>query len=122
MKHARLSDSPAVDAGTTNFHGVVRRHDLIGVDDPPSGAALVRFEAGARSHWHRHAGGQYLYGVEGEGRVQSRGGEVVSILVGHVVHAAPGEEHWHGAGVDQPFAQLAISLGEVEWLGPVEDG
>ncbi|MGH7777333.1 MAG: hypothetical protein ACREPI_09165, partial [Candidatus Dormibacterales bacterium] len=39
------------------------------------GVALVHFETGVRNHWHSHAGGQVLHVVEGEGWVQSRGGE-----------------------------------------------
>lgn len=57
-----------------------------------------RFEPGGRTHWHSHPNGQYLHVVEGEGRVQSRGGEVGRLLPNDTICAEPGEHHWHGAG------------------------
>jgi quercetin dioxygenase-like cupin family protein len=120
MKRTRLDDTPATDAGTTQFTGTVRRHDLIAVDDPPGTALLVRFEPMARTHWHAHPEGQYLYVVEGRGLTQSRGGEVVELRPGDCVYAAPGEEHWHGAAPDQGMAHFAVSLGVTEWAEPVE--
>lgn len=121
MRLARLRDTPATAAGSEHFTGAVVRHDLAGVDEPMSSALLVRFEVGARTHWHRHPGGQYLYGVEGEGRVQSRDSEVTPLRPGDCVYAEPGEEHWHGAGENAPFAHLAISIGETQWGEPVHE-
>src|ERR1700736_5424975 len=46
-------------------------------------AAVVRFEAGARNHWHSHAGGQLLHVIEGEGWVQSRGHAPTHPAAGH---------------------------------------
>lgn len=121
MRFARLRDTPATEAGSEHFSGTVVRHDLVSMDDPASSALLVRFAAGARTHWHRHPGGQYLYAVEGEGRVQSRGSEATPLLPGDCVYAEPDEEHWHGAGESTPLAHLAISLGETQWGEPVDD-
>ena len=83
-------------------------------------ALLVHFEDGARTHWHRHAGGQVLHVVEGRGRTQSRGGEVVELAPGDIVTADPGEEHWHGAAEGAALTHLAISIGATEW-GPAPD-
>ncbi len=79
-------------------------------------AAMVRFEAGARNHWHRHVGGQLLHVIEGEGWVQVRGQAPQRIRQGDTVTADPGEEHWHGAGGNGPMAHLAVAAGETHWL------
>ena len=88
----------------------------------PAGAVNVNsvfFEPGARTHWHRHAGGQLLHVTHGRGRVRSRDGSGGAMAAGDVVHIAPGEEHWHGADDNSLVLHLAISLGKTEWLGEV---
>ncbi len=45
----------------------------------------VHFAPGAHSAWHRHSIGQTLYVTEGEGRVQSRDGTIITIRRGDVV-------------------------------------
>lgn len=79
-------------------------------------AAVVRFEAGARNHWHSHAGGQLLHVIEGEGWVQARGQEPVRLRLEDTVTAEPGEEHWHGAGRRGPMTHIAVATGETRWL------
>lgn len=85
------------------------------------GIGSVFFEPGARTHWHRHTAGQVLVVTHGQGRVRSRDGSGGVIAAGDVVHIAPGEEHWHGAGADSYMLHLAISLGKSEWLRAVTD-
>ncbi len=68
----------------------------------------VHFTPGA---WHSHAVGQTLYVTEGEGRVQSRGGDIVTIRAGDVFNARPDEEHWHGAASDHFMTHLSITEG-----------
>lgn len=121
MKRARGSDAPFREADPAHFSLPAGRHDLIKVDDPPSSALLVRFGPGGRTYWHRHPGGQYLHVVEGEGYVQSRGGEVIALRAGDTVYAEPGEEHWHGATEDGSVAHLAFSFGVTEWLEPATE-
>jgi quercetin dioxygenase-like cupin family protein len=84
------------------------------------GVAVVRFEAGARNHWHRHAGGQVLHVVDGEGYVQARGEQPRRIGVGDIVATPPGEEHWHGAGPASAMAHVAVTIGQTTWLEPSE--
>ena len=120
MRRAQLSEVEPVPAGNDHFTGSARRHDLIAVEDPPSGAILVKFEPGARTHWHRHPAGQYLYVVEGSGLTQRRGGEVEALAPGDCLYAAPGEEHWHGAGLSTGVSHLAFSFGVTEWVGPAD--
>ncbi len=90
--------------------------------------ANVTFEPGCRNNWHRHAAGQLLICVSGEGRYQERAsyrrpGRV--LRPGDVVEIAPGVEHWHGAATGSWFQHLAVSCNpgtnKTEWLEPVAD-
>lgn len=78
--------------------------------------AMVRYEPGARSHWHSHSGGQLLYIVEGEGWVQSRGEEPRSVSPGDAVSFAPGEVHWHGAKSQGVMGHVAVTTGRPTWF------
>ncbi len=79
------------------------------------GIASVHFAPGARTAWHNHSVGQTLYVTEGEGRVQSRGGQIVTIRSGDVVRTPGGEWHWHGASPDHFMTHLSMAEGEAEW-------
>jgi|SRR5690349_9400053 quercetin dioxygenase-like cupin family protein len=79
-----------------------------GVEPSRMRANSVHFTPGARTAWHCHAVGQTLYVTEGVGRVQSRGGELVEIRPGDVVHTPPGEWHWHGAAPGHFMTHLAM--------------
>jgi quercetin dioxygenase-like cupin family protein len=56
----------------------------------------VHFGAGARTVPHRHANGQHLVYVEGEGVVADENG-VHMVHAGDIVSNPPGAWHWHGA-------------------------
>jgi quercetin dioxygenase-like cupin family protein len=87
-----------------------------------TGMAVVHFSAGARTHWHRHPGGQLLFCVSGRGRVRSRGGQGHVLLPGDRVYIPPTEWHYHGGGPDSPMAHVAVSMGgPAEWADPVTD-
>ena len=108
------ADKPA---DPSHFTGIALLRELIQAQQTPSiFGAVVRFEAGARNHWHSHAGGQLLHVVEGEGWVQVRGQAPQHIRLNDTVSADPGEEHWHGAGSRGPMAHLAVAAGETRWL------
>ena len=102
--------------GADTFTGKVFL-DVVGTE-PAGHTSIYRvmFEPGGRTFWHRHMSGQFLIVNAGEGRVQARGGEVKTIRTGDVVHAAPGEEHWHGASDSTYVVHTAVSLGTTEWL------
>jgi len=121
MRHTRQSNAPVRAADSAHFHPPAERTDFIAIDAPPSSAILVRFGPGGRTHWHRHPDGQYLYVLSGQGRVQSRGGDVVALLPGDMVYAEPGEEHWHGASEKHSVEHLAFSFGRTEWISPVDE-
>ena len=57
----------------------------------PMSIGSVHFAPGARTAWHSHSIGQTLYVTEGEGRVQPRGGVIVTIRHGDVVYIPGGE-------------------------------
>ena len=86
----------------------------------------VTFEPGARTHWHKHDGGQILLVLAGEGRYQEKGGELRVLKKGDLVRIAPGVEHWHGAAPDSWFVHLSLETnaqqnGKTDWLAPVTD-
>lgn len=122
MRVARAAETPKGPMDLSHFSGGnVERRDF-GVIDAPSGTALaVSFDAGARTDWHRHPGGQVLYIVEGQARVAVRHSAAVSLKAGDLMTALPNEEHWHGAGPHDEMTHLAIQFGDTEWLEPVDD-
>ncbi len=72
--------------------------DVIARGEEPSRVRVSAFHFSPSAHtaWHSHVLGQTLYVIEGEGRVQSRGQDVVEIRAGDVVYTPPDEEHRHG--------------------------
>ena len=102
--------------------------DVIARGEEPSRVRVnvVRFAPGARNAWHAHAVGQTVHVVDGVGRIQARGGEIVEIHPGDTIHTPPGEWHWHGAAPDRFMTHLAIweapaSGPESEWGDQVTD-
>jgi quercetin dioxygenase-like cupin family protein len=102
---------PAHFTGKADLRALIQASQLT-----PMFAAVVRFEAGARNHWHSHAGGQLLHIIEGEGWVQARGQAPQRIQLEDTVTSDPGEEHWHGAGSHGPMTHIAVAVGETRWL------
>jgi quercetin dioxygenase-like cupin family protein len=97
---------------------------LRGTIADPDGTNLgvVHFSPGARTHWHRHPGGQFLYGISGRGRVRTRGEQGHHLLPGDVVHVGPDEWHFHGASRDAPMVHVAVNGGGTpEWAEAVTD-
>ena len=78
------------------------------VNGEPWGGAY--FEAGVRSYWHCHPGGQILVVWEGEGRVQKRGQRARALSPGESEYARPWEEHWHGGSPVTAGQYLQVSL------------
>lgn len=90
-----------------------------------SSIANVTFEAGARTNWHKHSGGQILLVTAGEGRYQERGGEIRILKTGDVVRIPLNVEHWHGAAPDSMFSHISVETNlpnnATTWLEPVSD-
>jgi quercetin dioxygenase-like cupin family protein len=104
--------------------------DALARGEPPSRlrVSAVHFSPGARTAWHSHALGQTLYITEGIGRVQSRGGDMVTIRAGDVIVTPADEVHWHGAAPDHLMTHLSLTEGvpdsgrpETEWGAHVTD-
>lgn len=115
IRRGKADRNPAPDP--TLFTGPVQMTPL---HQPPpnqaAGVAIVHFSAGARSRWHRHAGGQVLHVIEGSGMVQVEGEEPQALLPGDTVVAPPGEKHWHGSDGKSAVSHMSIAAGEAEWL------
>lgn len=100
---------------------------MLSTMDPVFNAPIgnVTFEPGARTNWHKHAGGQILLVLNGEGRYQERGKEIQILKKGDVVRIAPDVEHWHGAAPNSWFVHVSIETnpakGPAVWLEPVTD-
>ena len=120
MRVTRGAQTASHEMDASHFTGTVTARDLGSYDVPDGGVLLVSFPAGVRTFWHSHPGGQFLYITEGTGRVGTRDGEVARVGSGDLVHAPPGEEHWHGGAADSGVTHLAVSLGATEWLEEVE--
>lgn len=119
----RKGTGPVTRGSAANFTGVVTVSGPVsGVGASRTGGATVRFEAGARSAWHRHAMGQTLIITDGCGWTQHKGGPVEKVCAGDVVTVAPQVAHWHGATSTSGMAHVALSESrEVEWLAKVTD-
>jgi quercetin dioxygenase-like cupin family protein len=90
--------------------------------DDGTNISIVHFAAGARTHWHQHAGGQFLYAVTGRGRVRSRGEAGHVLQAGDVISVKPDEWHFHGGAPDAPLVHVAINGGgDAIWGDPVTD-
>jgi quercetin dioxygenase-like cupin family protein len=83
--------------------------------------AHFRFEAGARTKWHSHEGGQIILVEDGVCRTQVKGGPVVELHAGETTYAPPGVPHWHGAAPDQACTQFNIARGKATWLEEVSE-
>jgi quercetin dioxygenase-like cupin family protein len=103
------------------FTGDVWLRSTVRADDGTD-VAIVFFSPRARTRWHRHPGGQFLYGVSGRGRVRTSGMTGHVLEPGDVVHVGPEEWHFHGATPASPLLHVAVNGGGApEWGDPVSD-
>jgi quercetin dioxygenase-like cupin family protein len=126
MKITPCGSAPTRLASEKYFTGRVTQDPIIEAEAPARLRAVsVRFEPGARTHWHTHPLGQTLHVVSGAGRAQSWGGSVQEIKAGDTVWFAPGEKHWHGASAHTAMTHIAMQEAQdgsaVDWLEPVSD-
>jgi quercetin dioxygenase-like cupin family protein len=126
MEVKKSGSQPSQKGPGEYFVGNVRVDPLSQAPEPARvSCALVTFEPGARSAWHRHPLGQTLVVTQGCGWVQSEGGPKVEIRAGDVVWCPPKERHWHGAtsttGMSHIAIQEALDGKNVEWMEKVSD-
>ena len=122
-----LPKQPTTKGGSDRFVGDVWLDQIV-IGVPPSRvrSSVVRFAPGARNAWHAHAVGQTLHVLDGRGRIQARGGDLLEIRPGDTIHTPPGEWHWHGAAPDHFMTHLTVyeaadDGGEAEWGDHVSD-
>ena len=116
--HGEQAGAPAQPApiNPANFTGTVTPHQISDIR-----TLRYHFDAGARTNWHSHAGGQVIYVEEGRARAQERGKATKEFGPGDTFHTAPGVVHWHGAGPIAGMTQVAMSFGTTNWLEKVSD-
>ncbi|HEX6488971.1 MAG TPA: cupin domain-containing protein [Candidatus Dormibacteraeota bacterium] len=121
MRVIRAADalSGGEPAGRDNFSGDAELRSIARAEQP-AGVAVVTFHAGAVNNWHVHEGGQVLYVINGRGRAQAEGEEVVGLEPGDFVVIDPGEKHWHGAAAGEDMAHISVAIGAIEWFARVE--
>jgi quercetin dioxygenase-like cupin family protein len=120
--HVSRADEGTFERGDEGrFTGEVWLRSTL-ADDQATNIGVVHFSPGARTHWHRHPGGQFLFGVSGRGRVRTRGEAGHTIQPGDVIHVGPQEWHFHGGTDDSPLVHVAVNGGGApEWGEPVSD-
>jgi quercetin dioxygenase-like cupin family protein len=124
---------PTTKGGPDTFVGDVWLDPIVRGEEPSRiRVSVVRFAPGARNAWHAHAVGQTVHVIEGLGRMQARGGQILEIRAGDTIHTPPGEWHWHGAAPehfmthlamweapgDGPEAEWGAQVGDDEYLAP----
>jgi len=120
MEVARAVDGSFERGDEARFTGEVWLRGTITASDGTS-IGIVQFSPGARTHWHRHSGGQFLYGVTGRGRVRTRGEPGHVFEPGDVIHVDPEDWHFHGGTPETPLIHVAVNGGSPEWGDPVTD-
>ena len=126
MKILTSDEQPSTAGPAEYFTGAVRLDAQFSPPAPARAiAAVVTFEAGARTAWHTHPLGQRLLILSGEGWVQRAGEARRVVRPGDTVWFEPDEKHWHGATDREPMSHVAIQESRdgsaVTWLEPVAD-
>jgi quercetin dioxygenase-like cupin family protein len=121
MEIARAAEGTYEHGDDGRFTGEVWLRGTITAEDGTN-IGIVHFSPGARTHWHRHPGGQFLYGVSGRGRVRTRDERGHVLEPGDVIHVGPDEWHFHGGTAETPMIHVAVNGGGApEWGDPVAD-
>lgn len=126
MRVVTAKDMQARRGPEERFTGTVWM-DASPAGTPPDASFFrVFFEPGARTNWHTHPEGQFLYIVTGACRAGKEGEQPIEVEAGSLVFFAPGEKHWHGATPDTYMVHMAISPaletdGGTDWLQPVTE-
>jgi quercetin dioxygenase-like cupin family protein len=126
MEVTRKADMKTIEGPAEWFTG---RVTITGQFQRPApsrvGGAIVRFEPGARTAWHKHPLGQTLIVTEGTGWTQIEAGPILQFSAGDVLWCPPGQKHWHGATPTTAMSHIAIQEAQngspVTWLEPVSD-
>lgn len=122
----RKAERETVIGAAETFTGQVTISALFQRPEPSRvGGAIVRFEPGARTAWHRHPLGQTLIVTYGVGWTQIEGGPRLEFREGDIMWCPPEHKHWHGATPHGSMEHLAIQESQngspVTWLEHVTD-
>ena len=121
MDVSRASEGTFERGDEDRFTGDVWIRSTV-ADETGTNVGVVHFAPASPTYWHRHPGGQFLYGLSGLGRVRSRGGAGVVLEPGDVIHVDASEWHFHGGGPGTPMVHVAVNGGGApEWGEPVTD-
>jgi quercetin dioxygenase-like cupin family protein len=122
-KPLQARDFPGQNGPDTSFVGDVVLQNLSESKNVDVTVYRVTFQKGAHTNWHTHSQGQVLYFLEGNGRVQIEGQDIINASPGDVVEIPPNTRHWHGAHPDETesMCHLAITYGDITWMEPVDD-
>lgn len=89
------------------------------------GGGLVEFSKGARTAWHTHPAGQTLIVTKGTIYTGTKQGITQIAKSGDVVLCPADVEHWHGAGLKEGGAHIALTHEKegknVTWLELLSD-
>jgi quercetin dioxygenase-like cupin family protein len=126
MQIARKAELKTVPGPAEYFTGEVT---ITGQFQRPApsrvGGAIVRFEPGARTAWHKHPAGQTLIVTEGVGWTQVEGGRAHEFRAGDILWCPPDQKHWHGATPTTAMTHIAIQESvngsPVAWMEKVTD-
>jgi quercetin dioxygenase-like cupin family protein len=126
MEITRKADLKTVAGPSEYFTGNVTITGQFQRPDPSRvGGAIVHFEPGARTAWHKHPLGQTLIVTEGVGWTQVVDGPVLEFHAGDVLWCPADKKHWHGATPTTAMTHIAIqeSLNgsPVTWMEHVTD-
>jgi quercetin dioxygenase-like cupin family protein len=126
MEITRNGTQASVKGPAEWFTGNVRLDSLFQRQEPSRvGGAIVTFEPGARTAWHKHPLGQTLIVTAGVGWTQIEGGRVHEFYAGDVLWCPADQKHWHGATPTSAMTHIAIqeSLNgsPVTWFEHVTD-
>ena len=126
MEVTKKSDMKTMEGSAEWFTGKVTITGQFQRDEPSRvGGAIVHFEPGARTAWHKHPLGQTLIVTEGVGWTQVEGGDIVEFRAGDQLWCPADQRHWHGATPTKAMTHIAVqeSLNgsPVMWMEHVTD-
>jgi quercetin dioxygenase-like cupin family protein len=126
MDITRKADLKTVDGPPEYFTGKATITGQFQRQDPSCvSGAIVHFEPGARTAWHKHPLGRTLIVTEGVGWTQIEGGQVYEFYAGDVLWCPPEHKHWHGATPHEGMTHIAIQEmkegSPVTWMEHVRD-
>jgi len=126
MEVKRKAEMTTVDGPAEYFTGKATITGQFQREEPSRlTGAIVHFEPGARTAWHKHPLGQTLIVTEGVGWTQVEDGPVLEFHAGDVLLCPADKRHWHGAtpheGMTHVALQEALGGTNVTWMEKVSD-